>query len=132
MAGAISSGSRLDKAVHWVEQRVKAPLVGCQTCGFCRLPYTQYVCPETCPKGLANGPCGGTSENRCEFGDRECIHSQKYRIAKATGRLHELDAVVIPSVDATKRGTCSWTSHFRGEDPPVSVLPDLGSRGHRT
>jgi methylenetetrahydrofolate reductase (NADPH) len=121
----------VDRGLHAVERLVKAPVVGCQTCGFCRLPYTAYVCPETCPKGLANGPCGGTSENTCEFGDRECIHNRKYRIAKEAGRLDELEALLIPAVDADKRGTCSWTNHFRGEDPAVVRLTDIRPKGNR-
>ncbi|MCR2493329.1 methylenetetrahydrofolate reductase C-terminal domain-containing protein, partial [Salmonella enterica] len=48
------------QALHAVERTLKRPLVGCDTCGTCRLRDTLYVCPETCPKGLANGPCGGT------------------------------------------------------------------------
>ena len=87
------------------------------------------MCPETCPKGLANGPCGGTTENVCEFGDRECIHNQKYRIARDTGRLLDLEDVLIPSVDAAKRGTCSWTNHFRGDDPAVIRLRDIRPKG---
>jgi methylenetetrahydrofolate reductase (NADPH) len=126
MARLVPAGSAVDRALHWAERRIKEPLVGCQTCGFCRLPFTSYVCPETCPKGLANGPCGGTSDNTCEFGDRECIHNRRYRIAKTTGRLHELEAELIPVVDASKRGSCSWTNHFRDEDPAVMPLPDAG------
>ncbi|MBI4637039.1 MAG: methylenetetrahydrofolate reductase C-terminal domain-containing protein [Candidatus Rokubacteria bacterium] len=125
----VPRGSVLDRGLHWLERQVKAPLVGCETCGFCRLPYTMYVCPETCPKGLANGPCGGTSENTCEFGDRECVHNRKYRVAKATGRLDELETVLIPVVGSTKRHTCSWTSHFRGEDPPVVNLLPIRPKG---
>lgn len=115
--------STVERGLHWVERLIKEPIVGCQTCGFCRLPYTMYVCPETCPKGLANGPCGGTSENTCEFGDRECVHNRKYRIAKEAGRLLELESVLVPTVNASKRGTCSWTNHFRGDDPAVIQLP---------
>ena len=81
-----------------IEHAIKEPLVGCQSCGFCRLPHTAYVCPETCPKGLANGPCGGTKDNRCEFGDRECIHNQIYRISKQAGLLSNLEEVLIPPV----------------------------------
>jgi methylenetetrahydrofolate reductase (NADPH) len=128
IARLVPSGSAVERGLHWVERRIKEPLVGCQTCGFCRLPFTSYVCPETCPKGLANGPCGGTSDNACEFGDRECIHNRKYRIAKEGGRLDELERVLIPSVDATKRGTCSWTNHFRGEDPPVVLLSQIRTK----
>jgi methylenetetrahydrofolate reductase (NADPH) len=122
IARLVPPASAVERGLHRLEQRVKQPIVGCQTCGFCRLPYTAYVCPETCPKGLANGPCGGTSTNTCEFGDRECIHNRKYRIAKAIGQLSDLEEVLIPSVDGAKRGTCSWTNHFRGEDPPVIQL----------
>ena len=128
----VPSGSTVERGLHWLERRVKGPMVGCQTCGFCRLPYTAYVCPETCPKGLANGPCGGTSENTCEFGDRECIHNRKYRVAKAAGRLHDLEELLIPPVGAEKRGTCSWTNHFRAEDPPVIRLSAFRARKDRS
>jgi methylenetetrahydrofolate reductase (NADPH) len=131
IARLVPKGSMLDRGLHAVERAIKEPVVGCQTCGFCRLPYTAYVCPETCPKGLANGPCGGTTENTCEFGDRECIHNQKYRIAKEAGRLHELEELLIPAVDAARRGTCSWTNHFRGEDPAVIRLTDIRPKGKR-
>lgn len=45
-----------------------------------RLPELRYVpargkrstvCPETYPKRLANGPCGGTDGNLCQFRHRE-------------------------------------------------------------
>jgi methylenetetrahydrofolate reductase (NADPH) len=129
LARLVSAGSSVERGLHWVERRVKEPIVGCESCGFCRLPYTMFVCPETCPKGLSNGPCGGTSDNTCEFGDRECIHNVKYRLAKAAGRIGELETVLIPAVDPAKRGTCSWTSHFRGEDPPVTVLTHIDAKG---
>lgn len=131
LARLIPAGSTVERGLHWIERRTKEPLLGCQTCGFCRLPYTAYVCPETCPKGLANGPCGGTSDNRCEFGDRECIHNAKYRIAREGGRLAELETELIPAVDARRRGTCSWTSHFRGEDPPVIRVTEIRGKGSR-
>jgi methylenetetrahydrofolate reductase (NADPH) len=56
------------KLLARAEGAVKGPWLGCQLCGNCRLPHTFFVCPETCPKGLANGPCGGTDGNACEFG----------------------------------------------------------------
>jgi len=106
-----------------VERAIKGPLVGCQTCGFCRLPETAYVCPETCPKGLANGPCGGTKDNVCEFGDRECIHNQIYRVSKRAGLLAHLEETLIPPVPETAWDSCSWVAHFRGEGPKVTRLP---------
>lgn len=124
IVGRVASGSRVDHALTRLERAAKRPLVGCATCGFCRLPYTQYVCPETCPKGLANGPCGGTAANRCEFGDRECIHNARYRLARATGRLAELERLLVPPVPPASRGTCSWAHHYRGDSPRARWLGD--------
>ncbi|MDE3075393.1 MAG: methylenetetrahydrofolate reductase C-terminal domain-containing protein, partial [Chloroflexota bacterium] len=69
----------------------------------------------------ANGPCGGTDDNRCEFGDRECIHNERYRLSKARGALDELENKVVPPVPDT-RGTSSWTNLHRGLKPKVVRL----------
>lgn len=106
-----------------LERTIKSPLLGCRSCGFCRLPHTSYVCPETCPKGLANGPCGGTRDNVCEFGDRECVHNQIYRISKRAGHVSDLEEVLIPSVPEAAWDSCSWVTHFRGEGPQARRLP---------
>jgi methylenetetrahydrofolate reductase (NADPH) len=87
------------------------------------------VCPETCPKGLANGACGGTHMNRCEFEDRECIHSRKYRIAKDAGILEQLERWLIPAVPKAIRHTSSWPPHFRGEGPAIQRVDMRGYGG---
>lgn len=110
-----------DRMLERLERGIKAPLFGCETCGMCRLAATQYVCPETCPKGLANGACGGTSENLCEFRDRECIHSHKYRLAKELGVLEQIEAWLVPPVPGDIRHTSSWPPHFRGEGPKIRI-----------
>lgn len=98
--------------LHQLERRLKRPLVGCDTCGSCRLQDTLYICPETCPKGLANGPCGGTRLDRCEFGDRECVHSAKYRLAVSVGRSEVLAERLIPCVQVENRHRSSWPQWF--------------------
>ncbi|MEN4827355.1 methylenetetrahydrofolate reductase C-terminal domain-containing protein [Pseudomonas sp. P39-UII1] len=103
--------------LHGLERCVKRPLLGCDTCGRCRLEDTLYVCPETCPKGLANGPCGGTALNRCEFGDRECIHSVKYRTAKAVRQAAVLSERLIPCIDVETRHRSSWPQWFDASAP---------------
>lgn len=109
------------RVLHRLERSLKRPLLGCDTCGRCRLEDTLYVCPETCPKGLANGPCGGTSLNRCEFGDRECIHSFKYRTAKGVGQMAVLTERLIPCVEVGGRHQSSWPGWFAaGNDEGVS------------
>jgi len=105
------------RALHGLERLVKRPLTGCDTCGRCRLEDTLYTCPETCPKGLANGPCGGTALNRCEFGDRECIHSVKYRTAKAVGQTAVLTERLIPCIEVETRHRSSWPQWFEAQSP---------------
>ncbi|MHC6227429.1 methylenetetrahydrofolate reductase C-terminal domain-containing protein [Pseudomonas sp. X10] len=110
--------------LHRIERGLKRPLVGCDTCGQCRLEDTLYICPETCPKGLANGPCGGTRLNRCEFGDRECVHSVKYRTAKAVRQTSVLSERLIPCVDADSRHRSSWPGWFDAASPAVTSGTD--------
>jgi methylenetetrahydrofolate reductase (NADPH) len=111
------------------ERLVKAPLVGCETCGNCRLEFTQYICPETCPKGLANGPCGGTANNVCEFGDRECIHSVKYRIAKNAHDLDSLRFNLIPEIPKAIRHTSSYPDYFLGKGIQIKVVEEKSVDG---
>lgn len=69
----------------------KKILVGCPGCSCCRLPLMHHICPETCPKGLSNGPCGGSkTDGKCECSPRECIHSKHFRLAS---HLKELDTL---------------------------------------
>lgn len=120
---AVRIGQFVFKAAFWdkpranrllmkVEHFSKHQAVGCDSCGQCRLSETLYICPETCPKGLANGPCGGTMLDRCEFGDRECIHSVKARLAKAVGQTELLKTELIPAVAIETRATSSWKNWF--------------------
>ena len=40
----------------------------CQTCGACKLGYTGGICPiARCSKSLLNGPCGGSTNGKCEI-----------------------------------------------------------------
>ncbi len=53
----------------------------CSLCGNCLLDKTGGICPLTmCPKGLLNGPCGGTSEGKCEVNPQnECVWMSIYK-----------------------------------------------------
>ena len=100
--------STADRVFERIEHAIKSPLFGCETCGMCRLAATQYICPETCPKGLADGACGGTTDNLCEFGDRECVHSV---------------STVSPKTPA------SCMSSKRGRFPPYHKTLGIPARG---
>jgi hypothetical protein len=46
----------------------------CAGCGDCLLAVTGGICPVArCTKGLLNGACGGTKDNKCELSpERDC------------------------------------------------------------
>jgi methylenetetrahydrofolate reductase (NADPH) len=102
-------------AVERLELAVKQPVFGCQACGNCVLGAMEYVCPQTCPKQMRNGPCGGTHLGRCEVVERPCIWVSVYERAKASGRLASLSAY-IPPPDRALQGTSSWINYFLERD----------------
>lgn len=60
----------------------KKILLGCRSCEKCRLPMTFYVCPEQCPKGMSNGPCGcSRPDGSCEYTGKECIFIRMQRLS---------------------------------------------------
>jgi len=106
---------RLARATERLELAVKQPLFGCQACGNCVLGAMEYVCPQTCPKQMRNGPCGGTHRGRCEVVDRPCIWGSVYERAQIAGRPESL-RVYIPPPDRALRGTSSWINYFLERD----------------
>jgi methylenetetrahydrofolate reductase (NADPH) len=102
-------------ALERIEYAVKAPVFGCQACGNCVLSYTQYVCPQTCPKNLRNGPCGGTLNGHCEVEDKQCIWVEVYERAKAAGKVEELKTFV-PARNMALKDTSSWINYFMERD----------------
>ena len=84
----------------------KKVFAGCRHCSHCRLPLTWFVCPETCPKGMSNGPCGGSRRyGECELGGVECIHNRIFRLAGHHKSLHELEERYIDLVTSPARMT---------------------------
>jgi len=77
---------------------LKKLLAGCQGCNNCRLPQTQFHCPELCPKGLANGPCGGVRNNGCcEVGNFPCVHLQIWHAAQRNKMCDQLENDIVES-----------------------------------
>jgi len=71
----------------------------CQQCGECELGRLAGICPLTqCPKGLLNGPCGGTTKDgKCEVDtERDCAWVQIYDRLKALGELDTLREIREP------------------------------------
>ncbi|MCU0378026.1 MAG: methylenetetrahydrofolate reductase C-terminal domain-containing protein [Bacteroidales bacterium] len=91
------------------ELLIKGPLFGCRMCGNCLLQETAFICPMECPKGMRNGPCGGTTpQQRCYIDEtRYCIWDRIYRRAEKLGR-EEMLLEVLPPLDWNKAGTETW------------------------
>lgn len=70
----------------------------CAGCGDCVLEWTGGLCPiARCAKRLLNGPCGGSSDGKCEVDkDTECVWQLIYDRLKKLGRLENLDVVREP------------------------------------
>lgn len=62
----------------------------CQACGNCILAYTGGICPiARCPKRLLNGPCGGSTQGKCEINpEQDCAWQLIIDHLKALGKLH--------------------------------------------
>jgi methylenetetrahydrofolate reductase (NADPH) len=101
--------------VERIEFAIKSPLFGCQACGNCVLGHMEYVCPQTCPKRMRNGPCGGTLNGRCEVVDKLCIWVEVYARAKSEKRIDDLK-IYIPPRNKSLTGTSSWINYFLERD----------------
>ena len=70
-----------------LEYVIKGPLFGCRMCGNCMLQETAFICPMECPKGLRNGPCGGSTPEHCYVDKtRPCIWYKIYERSFKLGR----------------------------------------------
>jgi methylenetetrahydrofolate reductase (NADPH) len=91
-----------------VEKVVKGPTWGCRMCGNCLLQETAFICPMECPKGIRNGPCGGSTSEHCYVDEtRPCMWYQIYDRAFKMGR-QELLLEVLPPLDWDKVGGETW------------------------
>lgn len=95
-----------------IELAIKGPLFGCRMCGNCLLQETAFICPMECPKGLRNGPCGGSTPEKCYVDEsRPCIWYKIYERSFKLGR-EALLLEVLPPMDWNKAGTDAWSDVF--------------------
>jgi len=96
------------RALAKIEVAIKGPLFGCRMCGNCLLQETALICPMECPKGLRNGPCGGSTPEKCYVDEtRPCIWYKIFERSFKFGR-EEMLLEVLPPLDWDKAGTDSW------------------------
>ena len=85
-------GGSLEQGV-WAER--------CQGCGACVLHLTGGICPITrCSKSLLNGPCGGSTQGKCEINpDVECAWQLIIDRLKSLGLLDMVYEQIMPYKD---------------------------------
>ncbi len=68
----------------------------CQACGNCVLGKTGGICPiSRCAKQLLNGPCGGSSNGKCEIKkEADCAWQLIYDRMKNLKQLHKLEEII--------------------------------------
>jgi hypothetical protein len=101
----------------WLEKKVKGGIFGCRMCAQCALPSTAYACPESCPKELRNGPCGGVAANGdCEvYPGLRCVWVVAYERAAGAGRTADLRRLQRP-IDQRLWGKSSWVNYWQNRD----------------
>ena len=79
----------------------------CAACGDCMLGLTGGICPiARCAKRLFNGPCGGSSQGKCEIGsETDCAWQLVFDKLMALGRLDRLEHFIPPK---------DWTTNKDG------------------
>jgi ferredoxin len=68
----------------------------CQGCGQCMLGQTAGICPiSRCAKRLLNGPCGGSTNGKCEINkELDCAWQLIIDRLKELGRLDDYDQLI--------------------------------------
>lgn len=91
LAGVDTTFLGLNREVGVWEER-------CRACQSCVLSTTGGICPVSlCPKGMLNGPCGGSINGRCETDpERDCAWVLIHQRLESTGRLENLSSTVPP------------------------------------
>jgi len=70
----------------------------CAACGDCILSLTGGICPiARCAKALLNGPCGGSSNGKCEVDpEKDCAWDLIIKRLEKLGRLSALEEIRPP------------------------------------
>ena len=97
-----------ERLLAFVERQTKGLAFGCRMCGNCLLQETAFICPMECPKGLRNGPCGGSTPECCYVDpSRPCIWHRIYERAERMRRSQRL-MEVLPPLDWSQVGRETW------------------------
>jgi methylenetetrahydrofolate reductase (NADPH) len=110
----------LKRYTYFNERMIKAALFNCRECGDCSLPDITYLCPQSqCAKNQRNGPCGGSSNDKCELSEhnRDCIWVKAYSRNKYFNKNTVEHLPSIPVIKNSKlKDTSGWANYYLGRD----------------
>jgi len=113
------------------ERWAKSVGFSCRMCGNCILQETAFICPMTCPKGLRNGPCGGSTPEHCYVDEtRPCTWYKIYERSERLGRTARLLEVNAP-LDGRKVGHETWLDLvriYRDKGHHINVLDFVANK----
>ena len=104
----------------------------CAGCGNCVLHLTGGICPVArCSKSISNGPCGGSSDGKCEISpDVDCAWTLIIKRMQKLGTLDQLYEIVAPRDWSTARdGGPRRVVQERLK--PVDVTGNNGGKGEK-
>jgi hypothetical protein len=116
-------GGRVEWLFVRTERLTKGPMFDCRMCGQCVLHSTGMTCPQTCPKNLRNGPCGGVRTNgNCEvIADMPCIWVKAWERSQAMPKYGSGILNILPPLDRRLEMTSAWVNDFSGKNDEVPV-----------
>lgn len=110
----------LKRVLYFNERMIKAALFNCKECGDCSLPDITYLCPQSqCAKNQRNGPCGGSTNDKCELSERnkDCIWVKAYSRNKYfNGKESELLPQKPVLINNKLNRTSGWANYYLGRD----------------
>jgi len=114
------SGQDKNACPGWLrlaERTSKSLLFDCRDCGDCSLSETAFLCPMSqCPKNQRNGPCGGSSGQRCEVRDHPCIWSRAYDRRASDGDPKAMLEYTPVFQDQSLQDTSAWANYWHQRD----------------
>jgi hypothetical protein len=123
MRPLMKPGGRIEWLFVRTERLTKGPMFDCRMCGQCVLHSTGMTCPQTCPKNLRNGPCGGVRANgNCEvIEDMPCVWVEAWERSQRMPKYGPGILNILPPLDRRLEMTSAWVNDFSGRSDKVPV-----------
>jgi hypothetical protein len=119
----LKRGGAVERIFIPLEAASKVAIFDCHMCGQCVLHSTGMTCPQSCPKNLRNGPCGGVRANgHCEIiPEMQCVWVQAWERSKSMPTYGSEFLHLNPPLSKNLKGTSAWINDFTGDGTKTPV-----------